>query len=130
MLNTLTNRRLHEPMLMLMLLRNYKIEQLSSGTFPQQANENSNSDIFCLQCLGSPMAVQWLRLLLPMQRVQVQFLVGELRPHMTCRQKNNRSSIITNSVKHLKNCSRQKTNLKKICIHNVCTFYKLLKEIS
>ena len=32
--------------------------------------------------------VQWLRLHIPMQRVVVQSLVGELRPHMPCGQKN------------------------------------------
>ena len=32
--------------------------------------------------LGTSLAVQWLRLHLPMQEVCIQFLVGELRSHM------------------------------------------------
>ena len=47
--------------------------------------------------------VQGLRLCLPMQRVWVRSLVGELRSHMPWGQKNqNRSNIATNSTKTLK----------------------------
>ena len=49
--------------------------------------------------------VQWLRLLLPMQDVWVQSLVGKLRSHMTLDQKNQnikkRSNVVTNSIKAL-----------------------------
>ena len=38
-------------------------------------------------CLGTSLAVQWLRLHLPMQGVQVGSLVGELRSHMPWGQK-------------------------------------------
>ena len=36
---------------------------------------------------GASLAVQWLRLCLPMQGVQVQSLVGQLRSHMPRGQK-------------------------------------------
>ena len=36
---------------------------------------------------GTSLAVQWLRLHLPMQGVQVRSLVGKLRFHMRCGQK-------------------------------------------
>ena len=54
--------------------------------------------------LETSLVVQWLRFSLPKQGVQVWFLVGELRPHMDCDQKtkNNRSNIVTNSIKTLK----------------------------
>ena len=54
---------------------------------------------------GTSLAVQWLRLRLPMQAVHVRSLVGELRSHMPHGQKTktqNRSNIITHSVKALK----------------------------
>ena len=37
--------------------------------------------------LGTSLAVQWLRLRFPMQGVQVQTLVRELRAHKLCGQK-------------------------------------------
>ena len=46
--------------------------------------------------------VQWLRLRLPKQGVQVRSLVGELRSHMPRGQKTktkNRRNIVTNSIK-------------------------------
>ena len=46
--------------------------------------------------------VQWLRLHLPMQGVWVQSLVRELRHHMPHGQKQNRSNIVTNSIKTFK----------------------------
>ena len=64
------------------------------------------------------LAIQWLRLCLPMNRVQVQS--GVLRPHMPQGQKQtniknikNRSSIVTDSIKTLKMVHTQKKNLKK-----------------
>ena len=57
--------------------------------------------------------VQWLRLCLPMQGVQVQPLVGELRSHMPYDPKTkmqNRSNIVTNSIKTLKMVHIEKTN--------------------
>ena len=51
------------------------------------------------------MAVQWLKLCLPMQELQVQSLGEELRSHVPLCQKvktENRSSIVTNSIKTLK----------------------------
>jgi len=51
------------------------------------------------------LAVQWLRLFLPMEGVCVQSLIGEVRFHMTHSQKTkteNRSNIITHSIKTLK----------------------------
>ena len=49
--------------------------------------------------------VQWLRLHLPVQGIQVQSLVRELRSHMPCGQKiktYNRSNVVTHSIKTLK----------------------------
>ena len=51
------------------------------------------------------LAVQWLRLPLPLQRVWVQSLVGELKSHMTQGQKpehKTTGNIATNSIKTLK----------------------------
>ena len=53
------------------------------------------------------MAVQWLRLCLPVYRLRVQFLFGKLIFHMLCghkmkEKKNNRDTIVTNSIKTLK----------------------------
>ena len=42
-----------------------------------------------LQGLGTSLAVQWLGFRLPVQGVQVQFLVGELRSHISPGQKAN-----------------------------------------
>ena len=42
---------------------------------------------------GTSLAVQWLRVHLPMQRVQVQSLVGELRSHMSHGQKKTPQNI-------------------------------------
>jgi len=54
--------------------------------------------------------VQCLTLHLPMQRVQVQPLVAELRSHMTHDQKiqtDNRSNIIINSIETLEGMGRE-----------------------
>ena len=71
--------------------------------------------------VGTSLAVQWLRLCLPMPGVQVQSLVGELRRHMPCTQKTkagNRSNIVTHLIKFVKfnkDCknSPHEKNLKK-----------------
>ena len=57
------------------------------------------------------LVIQWLELCLPLQGVQVQSLVGEPRSHMPCRQKakHKTSNIVTNSIKTLKQSSK---NLK------------------
>ena len=59
--------------------------------------------------------VQWLRLYLPMQGVQAQSLVRELRPHMPPgqRPKQNRISIITNSIKTLKRSTSKRKKESK-----------------
>ena len=61
------------------------------------------------------MAVQWLRVCLPMQGVQVRSLVGELRHHIpqgqkkkTFKKKKNRNSIVNKFKKDLKNAPHQK----------------------
>ena len=55
---------------------------------------------------GTSLVVQWLRFCLPMQEVQVQFLVGELRSPCASWPKtqniNSRSNIVTHSVKTFK----------------------------
>jgi len=50
-------------------------------------------------------STKWLNLCLPMQGLQVQSLVEELRSHVPLCQKaktENRSNIVTNSIKNLK----------------------------
>ena len=70
--------------------------------------------------------VQWLRLCLPMQEVQVPSLAGELRFHRLRGQKNkikNRSRIVVNSIKTLKivhikkskNNTNKPTMLREVC---------------
>ena len=62
------------------------------------------------------LVVQWLRLHLPVQGVQVQSLVGELRSHMPQGQKtktSNRSNIVTNPIKTLKMVHDKKIILEK-----------------
>ena len=66
---------------------------------------------------GTSLTVHWLRLCLPMQGVQVGSLVGELGSCMPPGQKTkkaqNRSSIVANSIKTLKNGPHQKILKKK-----------------
>ena len=70
-------------------------------------------------CLETSLAVQWLRLHFPVQGVQVQSLVGELRFHMPLGQKNqnvkNRGNIVTNSKRlkmvHIKKKTLEKSNI-------------------
>ena len=62
-------------------------------------------DNFCIDCGGTSLVVQWLRLHLPAHGVWVWSLLGEQRSHMHCSQKTkteNRSNIVTNSIKALK----------------------------
>ena len=61
------------------------------------------------------MAVQQLRLHLPMQGVGVQSLVRELRSHMphSQKKKKTRSNIVTHSIRLLKNGPHQKILQKK-----------------
>ena len=69
--------------------------------------------------------VQWLGLHLSMEGVWVQFLVVELRFHMPCSQNKqtnkteNRISIVTNSIKTLKNGPHQKNLKKKKITHTL-----------
>ena len=60
--------------------------------------------------------VQWLKLSLPMQRVQVQALVGEPRSHMPQGQNTkaeNRNNSVTNSIKTLKMVPIKNINILK-----------------
>ena len=56
--------------------------------------------------LGTSQEIWWLKLCLLVQGIRVQFLVGELKSHMTGGKKSklykNRSNIVTNSVQILK----------------------------
>ena len=65
---------------------------------------------------GTSLAVQWLRLRLPMQGVQVQSLVRELRSHIPRGKKNPKNikqkQYCNKLNKHLKNGPHQK-NLKE-----------------
>ena len=66
------------------------------------------------------LVVLWLSLFLSVQRLQVQFLVGELRSHMPSSQRNqnvsNSSNIVTNSTKTFKIIYIQKS-LQKIKVY-------------
>ena len=66
--------------------------------------------------VGISPVIQWLRHCLPVQELQVQSLVREVRSHMPHGQKtktSNRSNILTDSTKTLKMVHHQK-NLQKI----------------
>ena len=68
---------------------------------------------------GTSLAVQQLRLCLPVQGVQVRSLVGELGSHLSPNQETktwNRSNIVTNSINTLK---------KMVHIKNKFAFYSL-----
>ena len=55
--------------------------------------------------MGTSPVIQWLRLGLPLQEVQVQSLIGELRSHMPRGQKNQnikQKRIVKDSIKTLK----------------------------
>ena len=56
-------------------------------------------------CRGTSLAVQWLRLCLPMQGVWVRSLVGELRSHMPLSQKNQ-------NIKQKQYCNKFNKNFK------------------
>ena len=71
---------------------------------------------FSFKQVETGLVVQWLRLCLTMQGMQVWSLVGELRLDMSRGQKTNkqsRSDIVTNSIKTLKWSTSKKKNLKK-----------------
>ena len=71
---------------------------------------------------GTSLAVQWLRLCLPMQGILVQSLAGELRSHMPCGQKAKTSygrKIIINLIKALKIVHVKKINVLKKMIQAV-----------
>ena len=68
--------------------------------------------------LGTSLAVGWLRLCLPMQRVQVRSLVMEVRSHIPHSQKQTnkqktkkppRNNIVTDSIKTLKMVQKKKS---------------------
>ena len=84
----------------------------------QIRSENKVNWMFIQEAPGTFLAVQWLRLHLPMQGVQVWSLVRELRPHMTRGQKDqkrkNRSSIVTNSIKTSKLAHLQKKQQQQL----------------
>ena len=50
----------------------------STSEYLSKENKNTNSKRY----METPLAVQWLRLCLPMKGMQVQSLVGEIRPYM------------------------------------------------
>ena len=62
---------------------------------------------------GISLVVLWLRLHLPVQGLQVQFLVRELRSHMPSSERNqnisNSSNIVTNSTRTFKMAHKKKT---------------------
>ena len=60
-------------------------------------------------CHGTSLVDQWLRLHLPMQGVQVQFLAREIRSHMACGQKKQ-------NVKEKQNCKNSIEILKMVHI--------------
>ena len=67
-------------------------------------NKPSKMNSF-LRSFRTSLAVQWLRLRLPVWQVWVQSRVGELRSHMPHSQKTktkNRKNVVTNSIKALK----------------------------
>ena len=72
------------------------------------------------------LVVLWLSLFLSVQRLQVQFLVGELRSHMPSSQRNqnvsNSSNIVTNSTKTFKMAH------KKFFLNNFGTFSECFKD--
>ena len=68
--------------------------------------------------MGTSLALQWLRLHLPVQGLWVQSQVRELRPHVPRGQETktqNRSTIVTDSIKtfnlkivHIKRCFKKR----------------------
>ena len=84
-------------------------------------------------CRGTSPVDQWLRLHLPMQGVQVQFLARELRSHMACGQTNQnvkqkqncKSSIEILKMVHIKKNSWKK---KKHAKHSYHCFYRLARH--
>ena len=65
-------------------------------------------EAFTYKCvLGTSLVVQWLRLRLLMQGVRVRSLVGELRSHMPCSQKNQ-------NIKQKQYCHKFNKDFKKM----------------
>ena len=64
--------------------------------------------------IGTSLMVQWLRLSLPMQGVQIPSLVWELRSRAAKMQNVKQNNIVTNSIKTLKMVHiKKKKSLKK-----------------
>ena len=85
-------------------------------------------------CYGTALVDQWLRLHLPMQGVQVQFLIRELRCHMPCGQKKQnvkQKQYCKNSIEILKivHIKKKKHLLKKKMPNTHTTAYTLLPDI-
>ena len=81
-----------------------KTTRRSNPRVQQQVHEQTKCS-FKDPGVGTSLAVQWLRLCLPMPGVRVQSLVGELRRHMPCTQNTkagNRSNIVTHLIKFAK----------------------------
>ena len=66
---------------------------------------------------GTSLAVQWLRLRLPMQGVWVQSLVGELGSHMPHGQK--KQTNIKNPIKQKQHCTNSIKTLKMVHIKKI-----------
>ena len=62
-------------------------EGIELYTFPREQFCKIHQNLKDIDTLVTSLAVQWLRLRLPMQGVQVQSLVKELRSHMPLGQK-------------------------------------------
>ena len=77
--------------------------------------------------VGTSLAVQWLRLCFPKQQVGVWSLIRELRsykPHsQNTKKTQNRSNIITNSIKILKVLHNKKFYKKNMCKGKLHLFY-------
>ena len=83
----------------------------SPGSRLQTPGEDREPKMPVLQTRrGTSLAVQWLRLHLPMQGLWVRSLVGELRSHMTYDEKKNKIQ---------KQCCKKKNSVKSLKI--VCT---------
>jgi len=80
---------------------------------------------------GTSLAVQWLRLPLPLQRVWVQSLVRELKSHMSQGQKpehKTTGNIVTNSIKTLKMIHIKKKNHVKKKTESQTTRFIIAKD--
>ena len=74
--------------------------------------------------MGTFLVVQWLRLCLPMQRVWILSLVGEVRSHIPRGQKTKTwNSIVKNSIKTLKMARIKKKKTLKINKYSLISSY-------